>query len=89
MGLAQRRNSSPGISHAKLKKKKSYVQYGRQLGGTTDTTSDTETVDVYSRRSSLVSHIEYHQQVTNRQLVFMIFLVRMFREQTVSAASTA
>jgi len=42
MGLAQRRNSSPG--------------------GTTDTTSDTETVDVSSRRSSLVSHIEYHQQ---------------------------
>merc|ERR1712037_985215 len=37
MGLAQRRNSSPG-------------------GTTTDSTSDTETVDVYSRRSSLVSH---------------------------------
>ena len=30
-------------------------------GGTTDSTSDTETVDVYSRRSSLVSHSEYQQ----------------------------
>ena len=40
---------------------KSCLQYLSKLGGTTDTTSDTETVDVYSRRSSLVSHTEYQQ----------------------------